>query len=86
MQAIRTKYIPVTNFKGSRIQAKCEAKTIYLAYDHALNIDDNHRVACQALRVKMNWNTDHYQPMVGGCFGGAWYWVFMNDTRTKAAE
>ena len=38
MQAIRTRYIGPTNTRDSRIQAKCEAKTIYVSYDHALTI------------------------------------------------
>ena len=56
MQAIITKYIPCTNTKGSRIQAKCEAKTIYFSYDHALNAEGNHIAAAKELIKKLGWN------------------------------
>lgn len=85
MQAIRTKYIGPSNSKGSRIQAKCEAKTIYVSYDHALNIDENHKAACDALLSAMGWNTDGYGDMVGGVFDNCHYWVF-DDKRLKAID
>lgn len=76
MQAIRTRYIGPTNTKPSKIQAKCEAKTIYVYYDHGLNIDENHAAACAALVAKLGWNTPHYPPMVSGVFAGDHYHVF----------
>lgn len=56
MQAIITKYIPCTNTKGSRIQAKCEAKTICVGYDHALNVEGNHIAAARELIEKLGWD------------------------------
>ena len=83
MQAIRTKYIGPTDTKGSRIQAKCEMKTIYLPYDSALDSDGNHRKACNALRVVMGWLPSagriYDAPMVGGWFDGCIYWVWKNE-------
>lgn len=82
MQAIRTKYCGPTNTRGSRIQASCEAKTIYVPYNHALNSDANHRAACEELMLAMGWTADKsttYSGMVGGSHGGAMYWVFVND-------
>lgn len=76
MQAIRTRYIGPSNVKGSRIQAKCEAKTIYVSYDHALNIDENHNAARQALVRLMGWDSPYYAPMVSGCFENDYYHVF----------
>ena len=76
MQAIRTRYIGPTNSRGSRIQAKCEAKTIYVSYDHALNIDENHDAARQALVEAMGWDSSFYAPMVSGVFDGDHYHVF----------
>ncbi|CAB4140590.1 hypothetical protein UFOVP669_48 [uncultured Caudovirales phage] len=76
MQAIRTRYIGPSNVKGSRIQAKCEAKTIYVSYEHALNIEENHKAACAALVAKMKWDTPYYPPMVCGVFDGDYYHVF----------
>ena len=81
MQAIRTRYFGPTNVRGSRIQAKCEAKTIYLSYDHALNLDENHQAACQKLLSIMDWGS----PMVGGTFANDMYWVFQNDMNTGEA-
>lgn len=85
MQAIRTKYHGPTDTKGSRISAQCEAGRIYVSYDHALNIECNHKVACDALIKKLGWNTDHYADMVGGEFDGAMYWVF-DDKRLKTID
>lgn len=83
MQAIRTKYIGPSNVKGSRIQAKCEARTIYLSYDCALSEDENHKSACTALVRAMGWDVDGYSDMVGGVFDNAHYWVF-DEKRLQA--
>ena len=88
MQAIKTKYIGPSATKGSRIQASCEARTIYVPYSHDLNSDGNHRAACEVLLRAMGWtrdNSQHYSDMVGGWHDNACYWVFANsdgDTRT----
>lgn len=82
MQAIRTKYISATNTKGSRIQASCETKTIYVPYNHALSLDGNHRAACERLMRAMEWTSDYgraYTEMTGGWYGGAMYWAFQSD-------
>jgi hypothetical protein len=76
MQAIRTRYHGPTNSRCSRISAKCEAGSISVSYDHALNIDGNHKAACDALRKKLGWMTEYYKPMIGGVFDGDYYWVF----------
>lgn len=76
MQAIRTRYIGPTNSRGSRIQAKCEAKTIYVRYDHALNIEENHEAACKALVQSMGWTSPYYTAMCSGVFDGDHYHVF----------
>lgn len=75
MQAIRTRYFGPTNSRGSRIQAKCEAGSVTIGYDHSLNIEGNHRAACVALIAKMEWTDPHYSPMVGGQFDHDYYWV-----------
>ena len=72
-QAIRTRYYGPTNYTGSCIRAKAEAGSIRVPYDHALNIEDNHKVACQVLLDKLAWTwaaTPHY-----GVFGGDFYWT-----------
>lgn len=49
MQAILTKYHSPTNFKGSRYSAECERGKIFVHADDALNPEDNHKSACDAL-------------------------------------
>jgi len=49
MQAIRTKYFPVTNHRGSRVKASCERGSLTTPWDHALNPEENHRAAIVAL-------------------------------------
>lgn len=50
MQAIQTKYLPATNFKGSRIKAWCERGSITIDYPHDSNLE--HRTAADALVAK----------------------------------
>ena len=82
MQAIKTKYCGPTNSRGSRIQASCDAETIYVPYDYALNSDENHRAACEKLLRVLGWTADkssHFTDMVGGEHGDDMYWVFVNE-------
>lgn len=78
MQAIRTRYHGATDSKGSRISAKCEAGTIYVSWDHGLDVQQNHVAAATAMRNKMKWDTDHYPRMASGVFGGDYYHVFVS--------
>lgn len=73
MQAIRTKYIGATNARPSRMQAKCDAKTITVSYDHALDTDGNHEAVCQALLSHLGWPSN----VIGGEFDKCHYWVFV---------
>jgi len=75
-QAIRTRYFAPTNTRGARIQAQCEAKTIYVGYDHALDVADNHKAACKELLRRLNWRFSTHCGMRGGVFGHDYYWVF----------
>lgn len=49
MQAIQTKYLPATNFRGSRIKAVCERGSITIPYPYELSGDEVHRKAVRAL-------------------------------------
>ncbi len=70
-QAIVTKYIGPSNTKGSRIKAKAAAGslTVHLDFrranscDNALNIEDNHAKAAEALANKYKWRGVWY---IGG--------------------
>ena len=71
-QTIRTKSHSATNTLGLRISAATPKVRIYVPYDHALDCEDNHAAACQALCARLGWTA----PRVGGQFGfGVYYWV-----------
>ncbi len=55
MQAIVTKYLGPTNTRGSRVKATCNAGSVTVSWDHALNIDENHEAAFRALVDKLGW-------------------------------
>lgn len=61
-QAITTRYIGPTNFRGSRVKATAAAGSVTLNWDDALNSDANHEAAALALATKYGWR--------GGWFGG----------------
>lgn len=56
MQAIQTKYIGPTNYRPSRIVAKCDAGKLTVSWDYSLGVDGNHFAACVALMDKLEWN------------------------------
>lgn len=55
MQAIKTKYLPATNFKGSRIKASCEAGSLTIPYPYELTIERVHAFAAMELCNKLGW-------------------------------
>ena len=59
MKAIETKYLPATNYRGSRIKAKAEGgNSITINYPHEYNTERAHSCAAFALCQKMGWNAD----------------------------
>jgi hypothetical protein len=57
MQTIITQFHSATNTKPSRISATasgCKIR-VYSSYDHALNIEDNHKAASVKLCEKLKW-------------------------------
>jgi hypothetical protein len=72
MQAIVTKYLRPSNVKGSRIKAACQAGSITLHWDDALNSDQNHCGAAKALATKLGW-FGHW--VAGGLPDGSTAWV-----------
>lgn len=66
MQAIQTSYKGPTNTKGSRIIAKCAAGRIVMGYDHALNIEENHKYAAVLLTNKLGWTGKQYGDIKSG--------------------
>jgi len=55
MQAIVTKYHGPGNTRGARISAAAQAGRIYVGYDHALNLEENHLAAAKKFVAKMRW-------------------------------
>lgn len=59
-QGIRTKYLPCTNHRGSRIKAITESgisKT--MPFNHYLNIDENHAFVAWHLAKELGWLERH---------------------------
>ncbi len=52
MQAIQTRYMPATNFRGSRIKASCARGSITVSYPHELSGDAVHVFAANQLVFK----------------------------------
>ena len=67
MQAIQTKFLPCTNFRGSRVKAWCEAGSVTVSWDYALSVEENHTKAAQALVEARGWTGGNYGTLVGGC-------------------
>jgi hypothetical protein len=58
VDAIETRYIGAGGTRPSRIKATSlgnYARSIYWAYDHSLNVTENHWAAARALIVKLGW-------------------------------
>ncbi len=70
-QAIRTRYLGPTNFRGARIRASAEAGSVTVAWDYALNVSDNHACAVLRLQSVLGWS----EAFRGGQFGSDYYWV-----------
>ena len=76
MKAIQTHYKGPTDTKGARIIATDnDGNRKVLGYDYALNSDDMHRAAAEALRVKMGWTGR----MIQGSLGNGYVFVFAGD-------
>jgi len=54
-QAIETKYLGPTDFRGTRIKATAQAGSVTVSWDHALDVNDNHAKAAEALARKYGW-------------------------------
>jgi hypothetical protein len=77
-QAIETRYLGATNTKGGRIKATAWAGSITIGYNHALDTQDNHRAAANALIAKMGWSGTFAQG--GNVKGDGYYFVNVEGT------
>lgn len=73
VQAIKTKYLSPTNYRGGRIKAKAWGGNITIPYPHQMNTDQAHRKAAMALVDKMGWGGLWAQG--GSADGSGYYFV-----------
>lgn len=81
MKAIITKYLPVTEQRGSRIKA-CDSDGNYVTiqYPFELTVSQAHLKAAVALRDKMGWTGE----LIGGATKTGYAFVFTDsEPRTK---
>lgn len=70
MQSIKTRFIPATNTKGSRIKARTSSGlSVTLQWDDALDSATNHDAAARTLIVRLKWD-DRGVWHSGGLRGG----------------
>ena len=79
-QAIETRYLGASNTKGTRIKATAFGGSVTVGYDYALDAQDNHRAAADALIAKLGWTGTFAQ---GGNVTGTGYY-FVNVEGTNA--
>ena len=73
-KAIITKYLPATNYRGSRVKAGDEdGNTITISYPSGFSGVATHRQAADALCAKMGWTGD----LVGGSLKYGYAFVFV---------
>ena len=83
MVAIQTKWLGPTDYRGSRVKAFTESRlNVTVHWDHALNVEDNHRAAARALAEKMGWDgkwiggaTEHGYAFVQASEWSPWFEV-----------
>jgi hypothetical protein len=54
-QAIITKYLGPTNSRGARVKATAQVGSVTVGWDYALNAEQNHERAMEALAAKFDW-------------------------------
>lgn len=72
-QGINTRYLRATDRRGASIKATAWAGSVIISYDHALNYEDAHKAAADALIAKMGWVGKFAQG--GNVKGDGYYFV-----------
>jgi hypothetical protein len=86
MLAIVTKYHGPTDTRGSRVSASVDGRRAVVAYDPALDAEENHRRAMAWLCRKNCWDAARF---FGGSLNGSrWAWVpvFTYDWEQRQKE
>lgn len=74
-QAIITKYIAQTSFRGSRIKAtSASGLSIYSEYFSDLNSEENHTLAAEKLKNHLEWKGN----LVGGSLPNGYCFVLVD--------
>jgi hypothetical protein len=75
MYAILTKYLGPTDSRGSRVSASFSSRRLTIVWDDALNVDENHRAAAQAMLKKLSHESGIEAWACGELPGGGYVWV-----------
>lgn len=54
-QAIVTRFMGPTNYNGSRVLARCDAKRVVVPWSYELDTEANHLVAARTLALQLGW-------------------------------
>lgn len=77
MQAITTVYKCPTDTHGARILVRCQAARMYVAWNDAVDVEENHDRAAKAMCKRMGWTRKLYGNLVrGGLLTGEYVYVF----------
>ena len=82
-QAITTKYLSPTNFRGARVKATSSAGSITLDWAHEYNAEKNHWKAAIYLQEKMGWGEKN--TLYGGSLPDGKGYVFVQVPRKAVA-
>jgi hypothetical protein len=74
MQAIATKFIAPTTHRRARVKATANAGSLTVPWNHALDVEQNHRAAAAALAQRLGW----HGAWAGGSAPGACGNVYVN--------
>tara|TARA_R110000787_G_scaffold205422_1_gene315821 strand:- start:226 stop:486 length:261 start_codon:yes stop_codon:yes gene_type:complete len=83
MATITTKFLGPTTYRGARVKAACQAGTVTLSWDYALNQDGNHCTAAIALSKKVDWYKS-CPNMIGGWTDTGCVFVFIPHSVSQA--
>ncbi len=79
-QAIVTKFLGPTNFRGARVKATSAAGLhVVVPWDYSFNVEDNHVFAARALAEKLSWTdgTD-FDDWAGGSLSDGYVFVYVH--------